>query len=152
MVGSGLWLNVEPMQRLVFDHDYTLPPERVFAYLSEHENLSGVFGTKIRRLRDGRDGERNGVDSARELRIGPLPPFVETVVEFVPNELISYRITKGSPLRDHEGRMRFTAVGDGTHLHYEIAFRAVLPGLDVLIATGLRRNVSRGLARVDAVA
>ncbi len=140
------------MQRLIFDRDYALAPERVFAYLSEHENLSSVFGTKVRRLRDGNDGERNGVGSARELRIGPLPPFVETVVEFVPNELVRYRITKGSPLRDHEGTMRFTARGDGTHLHYEIAFGAVLPGLDAIIAVGLRRNVSRGLARVDAVA
>jgi uncharacterized protein YndB with AHSA1/START domain len=140
------------VQRLVFDQDYSLPPERVFAYLSEHENLASVFGAKVRRLRDGSDGQRNGVDSARELRIGPLPPFVETVVEFVPNELIRYRITKGSPLRDHEGTMRFSARNGGTHLHYEIAFRAVLPGLDALIALGLRRNVSRGLARIDAVA
>jgi hypothetical protein len=140
------------VQRLVFDRDYTLPPDRVFAYLSEHENLSAVFGCKIRRLRDGSDGHRNGVDSARELRIGPLPPFVETVVEFVPNELVRYRITKGSPLRDHEGILRFESRDGGTHLHYEIAFGAVLPGLDAIIAPGLRRNVSRGLARVDAVA
>ena len=140
------------MQRLVFDQQYSLPLERVFAFLSEHENLAPVFGAKIRRLRDGRDGERNGVDSARELRIGPLPPFVETVVEFVPNELIRYRITRGSPLRDHEGTMRFHARGSGTALHYEIAFGAVLPGLDAIIAPGLRRNVSRGLARIDAIA
>ena len=140
------------MQRLVFDRDYSLAPERVFAYLSEHENLSAVFGAKVRRLRDGRDGERNGVDSARELRIGPLPPFVETVVDFVPNEFIRYRITKGSPLRDHEGTIRLAPLRDGTHLHYEIVFGAILPGLDAVIAPGLRRNVSRGLDRIDAVA
>ncbi len=153
MVGPpGRLVECRPVQRLVFDQDYALPPERVFAYLAEHENLEAVFGAKIRRLRDGSDGARNGVDSARELRIGPLPGFVETVVEFVPNELIRYRITKGSPLRDHEGVMRFTPRGSGTHLRYEIAFGAVLPGLDALIAPGLRRNVSRGLGRVDAVA
>jgi len=140
------------LQRLVFDQDYSLPPERVFAYLSEHENLSAVFGAKVRRLRDGSDGQRNGVDSARELRIGPLPGFVETVVEFVPNELVRYRITKGSPLRDHEGTMRFSARDGGTHLHYEIVFGAVVPGLDAIIAPGLRRNVARGLSRVDSVA
>jgi hypothetical protein len=141
------------VQRLVFDRDYRLAPARVFAYLSEHENLSAVFGCKVRRLRDGSDGHRNGVDSARELRIGPLPPFVETVVEFVPDELVRYRITKGSPLRDHEGILRFSErEGGGTHLHYEIAFRAVVPGLDAIIGPGLRRNVSRGLARVDDIA
>jgi len=140
------------MQRLVFDLDYSQPAARIFAYLAEHENLAPLFGTSVRRLRDGSDGHRNGVDSARELRIGPLPPFEETVVEFVPNELIRYRITHGSPLRDHEGTMRFTASASGTNLHYEIVFRAILPGLDAVIAAGLRRNVSRGLARVGALA
>jgi uncharacterized protein YndB with AHSA1/START domain len=141
-----------PMQRLVFDRDYALGCERIFAYLAEHEHLEPVFGAKIRRLSDGSDGHRNGVGSAREMRIGPLPPFVETVIEFVPNELIRYQITKGSPLRDHEGTMRFSAKGSGTHLHYEIAFGAVVPGLDLVVAAGLRRAVSRGLAGVDALA
>ena len=48
--------------------------------------------------------------------------------------------------------MRFTPRDGGTHLHYEIAFRAVVPGLDAVIAPALRHNVSRGLARVDTVA
>jgi uncharacterized protein YndB with AHSA1/START domain len=140
------------VQRLIFDPDYVLGRERIFAYLAEHEHLAPVFGAKIRRIGDGSDGHRNGVGSSRELRIGPLPPFVETVVEFVPNELIRYRITKGSPLRNHEGTMRFTERGSGTHLHYEIAFGAVVPGLDMVVAAGLRRAVARGLANVDALA
>ena len=65
------------------EHEFAKPPERVFAYLAEHENLAEVFGAKITRLRDGEDGERNGVGSVRELQIGPMPPFEETVTEFV---------------------------------------------------------------------
>ncbi len=140
------------VQRLIFDPDYVLGRERIFAYLAEHEHLAPVFGAKIRRISDGSDGHRNGVGSSRELRIGPLPPLEETVVEFVPNELIRYRITKGSPLRNHDATMRFTERGSGTHLHYEIAFGAVIPGLDIVVAAGLRRAVSRGLANVDALA
>jgi uncharacterized protein YndB with AHSA1/START domain len=135
------------------DQDFALPPERVFAYMSEHENLAPMFGAEITRLRDGTDGTRNGVGSVRQLKVGPAPPFEETITEVIPNELIRYRITKGSPLRDHEGSMRFTPNPDGgTHLHYEISFRGRIPGLGAVIAPGLRRNIAKGVKRVDAAA
>ncbi len=140
------------MQRVIVDHDFVLPPARVFAYLAEHENLGPLFGANVRRLKAGDDGTRNGVGSVRELRVGPLPPFEETITEVVPEELIRYRITKGSPLRDHEGVMRFAPRGTGTHLHYEVAFGAVVPGLDRLIKLGLQRNVANGMKTVDGAA
>jgi uncharacterized protein YndB with AHSA1/START domain len=141
------------MQTVTIDRDFTLPPERVFAYLAEHENLEPLFGAKIKRLSDGDDGTRNGPGSSRQMRLGPLPPFVETTTEVVPNELIRYRITKGSPLRGHEGVMRFTpTAGGGTHLHYEITFGAAVPGVDRVVAAMLRRTVPRGLDKVDGAA
>jgi uncharacterized protein YndB with AHSA1/START domain len=135
------------MQRVVFDQNYSLPREQVFQHFAEHENLAPLFGAKVTRLNDGTDGQRNGVGSARQLKLGPLPPFVETVTEVVPNERIVYRITKGSPLRDHEGEMRFTDEGTGTHLHYEIKFGAAVPGLDRVVAAGLKRNIPKGLKK-----
>lgn len=137
------------MQRIIVGYDFDLPPEHAFAYLSEHENLEALFGARIRRVQDGSDGTRNGVGSVRELKVGPLPPFDETVVEVVPDELIRYRISRGSILRDHEGTMRFTPnPGGGTHLHYEIRFRGVVPGLGAIVAPGLRRNIVKGLGKV----
>ena len=97
------------MQTVHVTQDFPQPVEEVFAYLAEHEHLEPVFGTKVRRINDGTDGSRNGTGSAREMRVGPLPPFVETHVEVVPNELIRYRITKGGILKDHEGVLRFTS-------------------------------------------
>ena len=88
------WVTVE--------RDFAAPVEQVFAHLSEHENLSVLLGAKIERLNDGQP-ERNGVGSRRQLRIGPLAPFEETVTKYVPGELIEYRITKGTPLREHVG-------------------------------------------------
>jgi uncharacterized protein YndB with AHSA1/START domain len=134
------------MQRLVFDQAFALPPEQVFDYFAEHENLDELLGAKITRLRDGTDGHRNGVGSTRQLKVGPVPPFEETVTVYEPHELIEYEITRGSPLKDHHGSMRFTPEGDGTNLHYEISFASKLPGVDLLVAQGLRRNVSKGLA------
>ena len=45
--------------------------------------------------------------------------------------------------------MRFTVEGEGTHLHYEISFRSKLPGVDLIVAQGLKRNVSKGLTGVE---
>ena len=135
------WVSVE--------HDFSAPVERVFAHLSEHENLADVLGAKVERLGDGQ-GQRNGVGSRRRLRIGPLAPFEETVTKFVPNELIEYVITKGTPLRNHVGIMRFTPLpGGGTHLHYRIRVASAVPGIAPLVKTVVQRNLAAGLAKVD---
>ena len=141
------------MATVSIQREFTKPVDRVFAYLSEHEHLEALFGSKVKRVRDGDDGHRNGVGSKRELKVGPLPSFDETVTEFVPNELIRYRITRGSPLRDHEGTMRFSpSPSGGTSFHYVITFGAVVPGLDQVIARGLDRNIRKGLEKVETAA
>lgn len=141
------------MQRIVMEQDFALPVDRVFAFLAEHENLNHLFPAKVTRLKDGADGTRNGEGSVRALKIGPLPAFEETNTKVVPNEVIEYRITKGSPLRNHSGRMEFSEKpGGGSHLRYEISFGAVVPGLDVIVAKALKRDVSKGLQKVDSLA
>lgn len=132
------------------EHDFAKPRERVFAYLAEHENLAEVFGAKVTRLRDGEDGHRNGVGSVRRLQIGPLPPFEETVTEFVVPERIVYRITKGSPLRGHVGRMSFEdAPGGGTRFVYDIRIASAIPGLAPIVKTALTRSISQSLDSVE---
>jgi len=140
------------MANVLVERDFTSPPDRVFAYLAEHEHLGPLFGATVERVRDGTDGQRNGVGSVRRLKVGPLPAFEETVTQAEPDQLIRYRITKGSPLRGHEGVMHFSPRGTGTHLRYEIEFGAVVPGLDRLIAASLQRSIPKGLAQVDAAA
>jgi uncharacterized protein YndB with AHSA1/START domain len=131
------------------EHHFEKPPEQVFAYLAEHENLADIFGAKITRLRDGEDGDRNGVGSVRRLQIGPLPPFEETVTEFVVPERIVYKITKGSPLRGHVGVMTFTSDAGGTKMVYDIRLASPIPGLALLVRASLTREITKGLARVD---
>ena len=136
------------MQTVHVTQDFPQPVEQVFGYLSEHENLEPVFGVKIKRLSDGSDGSRNGAGSAREMRVGPLPPFVETNVEVVPNELIRYRITKGGILKDHEGVLRFTSRGEGSHLDWTISFDGKVPGIGPIVKGKLTRDVSRAMQRL----
>jgi uncharacterized protein YndB with AHSA1/START domain len=131
------------------EHHFTKRPERLFAYLAEHENLAEVFGAKVTRLCDGQDGERNGVGSVRQLQIGPLPPFEETVTEFVPSQRIVYRITKGSPLRGHLGVMTFAPAADGTSFVYDIRLASPVPGLALLVCAVLTRSIAQSLAKVE---
>ena len=131
------------------EHDFAKPPDRIFAHLAEHENLAEVFGAKITRLRDGDDGERNGVGSVRQLQIGPMPPFEETVTEFVAPRRIVYRITKGGPLRGHVGIMTFAPTPGGTSFVYDIRIASPIPGLAPLVRASLTRSIERSLAAVE---
>jgi uncharacterized protein YndB with AHSA1/START domain len=125
--------------------DFSAPPERVYAHLAEHENLGPLFGTRVERVCDG-ETERNGVGSCRRLSFNGLLPFEETVTEAVPNERIVYRITKGSPIREHEGVMAFSSTaGGGTHLDYRIKLGSPLPGLTAIVSPVLTRSIGKGL-------
>jgi hypothetical protein len=139
------------MQRIEIDQDFAVSVERLYAYLSEHENLSPLFGAKVARVRDG-DTERNGAGSVRQLRVGLLPPFEETVDAAIPNQRIDYHISKGSPLRNHRGTMQFSATPSGSHLNYVIEFGAVFPGLDRIVKPVLEGNIRKGLTAVDRLA
>ena len=136
------------MQRVHVVQDFPQPVEDLFGWLSEQENLGPLFGARITRLSDGSDGTRNGAGASRELRVGPLPGFVETNTEVVPNELIRYRITRGGVLRDHEGVMRFSRrEGGGSRLDYTIVFDGKLPGIGPIVQRMLTRSVTASLRR-----
>jgi uncharacterized protein YndB with AHSA1/START domain len=134
------------MQTVLVERNFDQPVDRLFAYLSEHENLGELFGMRVERVRDGENGERNGIGSVRRLSFGGVAPLEESVTAYVRNERIEYRITKGSPLRNHRGEMLFAErAGGGAHLRYEITFGAKVPGADRIVAAGLRRSIPKGL-------
>lgn len=136
-----------------FEKDFDLPPDRVFEYFAEHENLGDILGAKITRLTDGTDGTRNGVGSSRRIKpAGPVPGFVETVVAYVPNETIDYKVTEGTPLKDHLGEMTFSPSGTGTHLEWKIMIDASVPGLDFVISKVLKAQIGKGLAKAGPAA
>ncbi|HRV60653.1 MAG: SRPBCC family protein [Solirubrobacterales bacterium] len=138
------------MQRMRFDKDFDLPPDQVFSFFAEHENLGGVLGAEVTRLSDGTDGHRNGVGSSRRLKPpGPVPAFEETVTEFVPDEKIVYKITKGTPLNHHLGTVTFAPTESGTHMEWNIEIGAAFPGLDFIISKVLIRNIGGGLDRMS---
>ena len=133
------------MQRVHVTQDFPQPVSELFDHLAEQENLEELFGAKVKRLSDGTDGTRNGVGASRELKVGPLPGFVETNTEVIPNELIRYRITKGGVLKDHEGVMRFSSKGAGSHLDYTIDFDGKAPGVGPAVKAMLTKTVTKAL-------
>lgn len=139
-------------QRVHVTHDFRSDPATIFAKIGEHENLGAIFAAKITRVCDGTDGSRNGVGSTRSLKpAGLLPAFQETVTRSEPNTLIEYKISKGSPIRNHVGTQRLTPNADGgTHLDYTIEFDSPVPGLAAVIRMGLQKVVAKGLPKLDA--
>jgi uncharacterized protein YndB with AHSA1/START domain len=129
--------------------EFPVPVERLFDYLAEHENLAELFApAKATRLRDGKT-ERNGVGSARRLRVWPASPFVETVTAYRENELIEYRITEGSPLRNHIGIMHFTSLGlTRSRLDFVIRFEGKIPLVGPIVRIILKHGIENGLAKL----
>lgn len=142
-------------ERVRIVHDFSLPVERVFAFVSDHDNLDVLFApAKIARIRNGTDGTPNGSGSVRSLKLAPfLPPIEETNTNVVPNELIEYAITRGSPLTTgHWGRIVFEPRPQGSRVTYTIGLNAKLPGLARLVGRILTSKIRKGLRKVDRLA
>jgi len=127
--------------------EFPVPVERLFSHLSEHENLERLFApARIIRLSSGTDA-RNGVGSARTIKPYPMPAFVETVTAYHENKLVEYRITKGSPLRNHFGRMTFDSLGaHASRVEFDIVFEGKFPGAGAVFWFILNRGITNGLA------
>ena len=135
------------MQRIEISKTFPFSVDKLFDFLSDHENLELIFApAKIQRIKEGKDSP-NGVGSTRNMKIAPA--FHETVTRVVPNELIEYTITKGSPLKNHKGVMRFSDTGTGgSRLDYTIEFEGKLPLIGPIIKAGLDQGIRRGLNRL----
>lgn len=137
-------------QHVKIIQEFNAPVEKVFAILSEHENLSKIFApAKVTRIANGEDA-RNGVGSARKMSIPLSPSFVETNLVYQENELIEYAITSGiTPIKDHRGVMKFTDLGNNrTRLDYTITFKGRLPFIGPIVKAALQNGVRRGLKKL----
>jgi hypothetical protein len=138
-----------PVQKIDIKMEFRRPVGELFALLSDHENMGPILGANVKRTRDGKDS-LNGLDSVRTLKIGPLPGFDETVTAFEKDKLVEYKITRGSPLKNHKGVMQFYPSGSGgSRLHYTIVFESRIPFLGPVVRAGLENSIRRGLKRLQ---
>ena len=126
----------------------TATPEQVWAVLSDHEGMARwAPGLKVDLVRHG-EFERNGAGAQRTIRTAPLvPPMVEEVVDFEPQQRLSYRGVSGIPFRNYLGEVELRPAGSGTAISYTVSADTPLPGVARVLAGGLlfalKRQVNR---------
>lgn len=137
-------------QHIRIEKKYTLSIAEVFNQITDHENFGRLIGTKILRIKDAEGDCLNGLGSVRRIHIFPFPSFEETVTAFKNNEYFEYKVTQGSPIKNHIGKLSFSTDGTTTHLKYTIDFdvKVALPGFGLLLKTVLQKQISEGLDRV----
>jgi uncharacterized membrane protein len=81
----------------------------------------------------------------REIKIGILPAFQETITKFIENERVEYKITKGSPIKNHKGVLIFTEAKGKTNLKYTIELESKIPLTTSLIKSALKYRIKKGL-------
>lgn len=131
---------------------FNAPVDTIFGVLADHEAFGEVMNTKIKRVVDSQGENKNGLGAVRRIYIFPGLAFEETVIEFEPNRLVAYTVSKGSPIKNHRGRMVFSHERGNTRLMYTIDFEPRCPFLlfGPLIKKGIEKAMGDGLKRLSA--
>lgn len=136
------------MQTIVIKEQFPFSVEKLFNYLKKHENFEEVFGPiKVQTIQEGKT-EKYGEGSIRKLWDTLVPAFEETVTEFEENKLIAYKITKGTPLKNHYGKMVFSSNENGSELYYTIEFESSIPLVALIVKKVLENSIRSGLKRL----
>jgi Polyketide cyclase / dehydrase and lipid transport len=144
-----------PQHRVTFDEFIAAPPAAVFPYFAQHEVFGAMAGGPlaervrfIRRIRIGTEiGKPDGIGSVRRIGYWPLD-FEETVITCDEGKLIEYRVSRGSPLDNHHGRIEFHATEGGTRVHYSIEFDPKLPYTGFALEQVLKVMIAPAFGRI----
>ncbi|MFN8281950.1 MAG: SRPBCC family protein [Chitinophagales bacterium] len=142
---NSLQLNTN-VERLHFLQDYSVDAYKVFSFFSDHNRLSEVYPAFMRRIIDSNDPRNaNGLGSSRIIVTFPTI-FQETITKYVEPSLIEYKITFGSPLKNHVGTMRFIDLGNGkSRLDYTIEFEPRIPKTGFFLRNLLEKQVGQAI-------
>lgn len=129
---------------------FNAPRDDIFSLLTDHETFGKVIDSIIRRVVDSQDENKNGLGSVRRVHAFPAPAFEETVVTFEPNRLMEYVVSKGSPIKNHKGRMQFSEIEGQTRLHYTIEFEPKLAFfcLGAILKKAIEKSLRLGLGQL----
>ncbi len=124
---------------------FNAPIATVFAALTDHNNFGQIVDAKIIRIKDSDNDNVNGVGSIRRITPLPFSHFEETVVTFESNKLMEYVVTKGSPIKNHKGRMEFSELDGKTQLSYTIEFEPKIPFMGKILKGLIEGPLVKGL-------
>ena len=140
------------MQHIVIKQLFNAPVDTIFSILTDHEAFGRIISAKMKRVVDAGGENKNGLGSVRRITLLPGFSFEESVVTFEPNRLMEYRITKGSPIKNHLGRMEFTQDQGKTCLTYTVDYEPKQPFslLGSLIKLAIAKPMVKGLSKFAA--
>ena len=128
---------------ITLGHHFRAPIAQVFDALADHERFGRIWPGKTTRIREGKTSP-NGVGSIRQIRTG-LVSFEETTITHESPSVIEYTITRGTPLRNHHGRIELSSDATGTRMHYVIRFDCPIPFLGKKLERDLERDFYAGI-------
>ena len=115
-------------QRIHFLQDFDTSLNTVFSFFSDHNRLKEIYPAFIKRIIDSPNPTNcNDVGSSRLIISLPFI-FQETIIKYDAPNYLEYKITLGSPLKNHIGKMNFIALSPTkTRLDYVIEFEPYIP-------------------------
>ena len=132
------------LQTIQISQSFNASVNNIFDTLSDHETFGKLIGVPMKRIKDGETCV-NGLGSIRDIKIGLLPSFQETITGFVDGQFIEYKITKGSPIKNHVGTLKFSEANGVTTLDYTIKLESKIPFTTGLIKAALGNGIRKGL-------
>ncbi|MAM86605.1 MAG: MxaD family protein [unclassified Hahellaceae] len=147
----SLLKGMHDMQIIEMSKRFNAPVRQVFEDLCDHEKFGHLTSASIVRIKDAGDaGNPNGLGSVRRIKVPGVPAIEETVIRFEPNRRMDYTITRGGPITNHRGSLRFRSEGDATVVDYTISFEPKLPIplLGTLLEGIIRFPINRGLDKL----
>jgi len=137
-------------QHIEIEMQFHCTPEALFQQLTDHAQFGKIVDANIQRVVDSKSANRNGLGAVRRVKIMPGLSFDETITCFEAPVLMAYQITRGSPVKEHWGRLEFKPNASGCLLFYTIDFSAKIPGTGWLLKPLVEGPIRRGLARLQA--
>ena len=115
-------------ENLRFLQDFDVPLETLFNFFSVHENWGKIFPAAFKRIEFGEDPrDANSKGSVRRVIAFPLI-LEEKITQYIPNQLIEYRVISGVGLKNHVGTLNFIDLENGkSRLDYSIEFAPTIP-------------------------
>ena len=126
--------------------EFDAPVEVVWDALSDHKNFGKLMGIPVERIIDSPEPNNpNGAGSVRRINI-PLFGFEETILKADKPNYIEYKISKGTPLNHHLGKMVFKALpGQRSAIDYTITLGSKVPLLGAIVKNGLGNGINKSL-------
>ncbi|BFM12914.1 hypothetical protein R50072_30670 [Simiduia litorea] len=136
-------------QHIEINMPFHCSPDALFQQLTDHAHFGKIVNANIERIVDSKSANRNGLGSIRKITLLPGISFEETVTSFEAPTLMEYQVTRGSPVKEHWGRLEFKPCELGCRLVYTIDFSAKIPGTGWLLKPLIEGPIRRGLARLQ---